>query len=159
MLSLDSRDIEILKILSSEARISKVDLAARINLSPSPCWERLKRLEKAGVIVSYRAQVSLRSVLPHVTFFVTIELERHRMESFQTFERAVKASDEITGCWALGGGFDYLLQIVTRDVDSYQRLIDGLLEQKLGLTRYYTYIVTKPVKETGILPFDALMGG
>jgi Lrp/AsnC family transcriptional regulator, regulator of ectoine-degradation genes len=157
MLSLDKRDIEILKILSSEARISKVDLANRINLSPSPCWERLRRLEKAGIIVAYRAEISLRSVLPHVTFFVTIELERHRSEYFQSFERAVKGLDEVVSCWALGGGFDYLMHIVTRDVDSYQRLIDGLLEQKLGVTRYYTYLVTKPVKDAGVLPFDALM--
>ncbi|MCB1832445.1 MAG: Lrp/AsnC ligand binding domain-containing protein, partial [Geminicoccaceae bacterium] len=57
---------------------------------------------------------------------------------FQTFERAVAARDEITACWAIGGGFDYLLQVVTRDIDSYQRLIDDLLESGAGLKRYFT---------------------
>lgn len=156
MLKLDNRDIEILKILSSEARISKADLASRINLSPSPCWERLSRLEKAGVISSYRAEISLKSIVSSVTVFVTVELEHHRSDAFQAFERAVKAKEEIVACWALGGGFDYLLHIVTRDIDSYQRLIDRLLEQPLGVARYYTYIVTKPVKEGGALPFDSL---
>lgn len=159
MLKLDSRDIEILKVLSREARISKAELASRINLSPSPCWERLNRLEKAGVIRGYRAEVSLKAVAASVTVFVTVELERHHADSFQAFERVVKARDEVVGCWALGGGFDYLLQIVTRDIDSYQRLMDLLLDQPLGLARYYTYIVTKPVKETAALPLDLLLAG
>lgn len=157
MLKLDNRDIEILKILSAEARISKAELANRINLSPTPCWERLRRLEKAGIIRSYRADISLKGIAANVTVFITVELENHRTEAFQSFEIAVKARPEIVSCWALGGGFDYLMQIVTRDIDSYQRLMDSLLEQGLGLKRYYTYIVTKPVKENGILPFDALM--
>lgn len=158
MLKLDDRDIRILKVLSREARISKAELARRINLSPSPCWERLKRLEKAGVIESYRAEISLRHVAPHVTVFVTAELERHNAETQQKFERVVLDYEEIVGCWSLGGGFDYLLQIVTRDIDSYQRLIDTLLERGLGLARYYTYVVTKPVKTGGVPPFDTLLG-
>jgi Lrp/AsnC family transcriptional regulator, regulator of ectoine-degradation genes len=158
MLKLDDRDIEILKILSAEARISKTELAGRINLSPTPCWERLRRLEKAGIIRSYRAEISLKGIASNVMVFVTVELEQHRGEAFQSFERAIRAHPEIIGCWALGGGFDYLLQIVTRDIDSYQRLIDGLLDKGLGLARYYTYVVTKPVKESGLLPFDSLLG-
>lgn len=156
MLKLDNRDIEILKILSSEARISKAELAARINLSPSPCWERLARLEKAGIIRGYKADVTLKAVTPTVTVFVTLELERHRADAFQAFERTARDIAEIVGCWALGGGLDYLLQIVTRDIDHYQRVIDRLLALPLGVGRYYTYIVTKPVKEGGVLPFDQL---
>lgn len=158
MLKLDNRDIEILKILSSEARITKAELAERINLSATPCWERLKRLEKAGIIRSYRADISLKGQVAAVTVFVTVELENHTAQAFQAFEQAARTLDEITGCWALGGGFDYLVQIVTSNIDSYQRLIDGLLERGLGLKRYYTYIVTKPVKENAPLPFDLLLG-
>ncbi|UJQ93086.1 Lrp/AsnC family transcriptional regulator [Mariluticola halotolerans] len=159
MFKLDDRDIEILKVLSAEARISKAELAKRINLSPSPCWERLKRLEAAGLINGYHAEISLKKIVPNVTVFVTVELERHKADTFQKFERAIHERAEITGCWALGGGFDYLLQIVIRDIDAYQRLIDTLLEQGLGFSRYYTYIVTKPVKTGTPLPFDALFAG
>jgi Lrp/AsnC family transcriptional regulator, regulator of ectoine-degradation genes len=158
MLKLDDRDIEILKVLAREGRISKADLARRINLSPTPCWQRLQRLEQAGVITGYRAEVSLRKVAPAVTVFVTVELERHRVEDFQHFERAVARHDEVVQCWALGGGFDYLMQVVTRDIDHYQRLMDGFLEAGLGLARYYTYVVTKPVKTGAALPFDQLLG-
>ncbi|MGE0846555.1 MAG: Lrp/AsnC family transcriptional regulator [Flavobacteriaceae bacterium] len=159
MLRLDERDIEILKVLSREGRISKAALAERISLSPSPCWERLRRLENAGIIKGYRAEVSLRKLGAHVTVFVTVELERHRAAAFDAFERAVKRHDAIVACWAIGGGFDYLLQIVTRDIDSYQRLIDALLEGGLGVARYFTYVVTKPVKTGGVPPFDEIIGG
>ncbi|MFB1026224.1 MAG: Lrp/AsnC ligand binding domain-containing protein, partial [Octadecabacter sp.] len=59
-------------------------------------------------------------------------------------------------CWALGGGYDYLLQVVTRDIDSYQRLIDAMLESRIGLSQYSTYVVTKPVKNWSGPPLDLL---
>lgn len=157
MLKLDDRDLKILKVLAREGRMSKTELADRINLSPSPAWKRLKRLEKAGVIAGYHAEIALKSVAKHVTVFVTVELERHRAENFAAFEREVAGREEIVACWALGGGLDYLLQIVSRDLDSYQRLIDSLLEQGLGLARYYTYVVTKPVKSGWVPPIERLI--
>ena len=156
-LKLDDRDIRILSILSREGRISKTDLAKRVNLTPTPCWERLRRLEAAGIIRGYQADISLKRIAPHVTVFVTVELDNHRAESFQAFERAIAGYDEIVACWALGGGFDYLLQVVARDIDASQRLIDSLLERGLGLARYYTYMVTKPVKSGSGLPFETLL--
>ena len=158
MMKLDDRDIQILKILAREGRITKAELASRINLSPSPCWERLERLRKAGIIQGFRAEFALAELAPSVTVFVTIELERHRSESFQRFERAIQRYDEVTACWALGGGRDYLLQVTTRDIDRYQRLMDGLLESGLGIERYHTYVVTKPVKSGQVPPFDILLG-
>jgi len=66
--------------------------------------------------------------------------------------------DEVVACWALGGGFDYLLQIVTRDLDSYQRLIDAMLDARIGLARYFSYVVTKPVKGPVPPPIELLFG-
>jgi Lrp/AsnC family transcriptional regulator of ectoine degradation len=155
--ALDNRDLAILRILSREGRISKTDLARRVNLSPTPCWQRLKRLEEAGIIRGYRAEIELKPLGPCLTAFVTVELESHRAHDFRTFETEMLRRDEITGCWALGGGFDYLLQVVTRDVDAYQRLIDALLRADIGLRRYFTYIVTSAVKD-GAPPFALLSG-
>lgn len=157
-LKLDDRDLKILATLSREGRLSKADLAKRVNLSPTPLWERLKRLEEVGVIRGYRAEISLKNIASHIEVFVTVELENHRSESFQAFERTVEQHEEIVSCWAIGGGFDYILHVVTRDIDSYQRLIDTLLDGKIGLSRYYTYVVTKPVKSGGALPLDSLLG-
>ncbi len=146
-LRLDDRDIAILAILSREGRISKTDLAARVNLSPTPCWERMKRLEQAGLIRGYRADIDLTGLGPHVSVFVTVELDSHRTESFQIFERTVARMDEITGCWGIGGGYDYLMQVVAPDIAAFQSLMDGLLESRAGVRRYFSYIVTKPVKD------------
>lgn len=143
---LDNRDLEILRILSREGRLSKTELARRVNLSPTPCWERLRRLEESGLIRGYRAEIELSALGPSVTIFVTVELERHRTQDFRAFEAAVENRDEVTACWALGGGFDYILQVMTKDVDTYQRFIDQLLRDDLGLARYFTYIVTSTVK-------------
>lgn len=157
-MKLDQRDIEILRVLSTEGRITKTALAERIGLSPTPCWDRLKKLEKAGLIEGYRAEINLRKLGPHVTVFVAAELADHTAASFRAFEAAVTRYDEIVACWALGGGFDYLMQIVTRDIDAYQRLIDAMLDARIGLARYFTYVVTKPVKGSGAPPFDVLLG-
>ena len=146
MLKLDERDLKILSILSREGRISKAELARRVNLSAAPAWERLKRLEDSGLITGYHAQIALRKLASHVTVFMAAELEGHRVTDFQLFERTLAPLDEVIACWAVGGGFDYILQIVTRDIDSYQRLVDHLLEARVGLARYFTYVVTKPVK-------------
>lgn len=156
MLKLDDRDLKILSILRREGRISKAALAEKVNLTAAPCWERLRRLERAGVIKGYHAEISLRKIGPHLVIFMAAELEGHRAENFQLFEHRISSVDEIVGCWAVGGGFDYILQIVTRDIDSYQRLVDRLLESRVGLMRYFTYVVTKPVKQSSSLPLDQL---
>ncbi|MCL3881201.1 Lrp/AsnC family transcriptional regulator [Marivita sp. GX14005] len=145
---LDRLDLELLSILARNGRIAKSELARKVGLGPTSCWERLQRLEEIGAISGYRADVSLRALGPSVTVFVTVELGEHRSSSFDRFEREIARHDEIIGCWALGGGFDYLVQVVTRDIDSYQALMDTVLEQRAGVARYFSYIVTKPVKAT-----------
>lgn len=146
--ALDNRDIAILTTLMREGRITKAELARRVNLSPTPCWDRLNRLERAGLIRFYRAEIALQRLAPHVVIFVTVELDRHKAEDFRHFERAVASLDEITDCWSLGGGFDYLLKVVTTDIAAYQALMDGLLDRRAGVKRYFTYIVTKHVKDS-----------
>ncbi len=147
--SLDARDLRILQILAREGRISKTELARRVNLTPTPCWARLKRLEDAGLIVGYRAEIALAALAPHVTVFVLAELESHQAADFHRFEATLAAEAEVVACWAIGGGFDYLLQVVARDIARYQDLIDDLLARQIGLKRYFTYVVTKAVKADG----------
>ncbi len=154
---LDDRDIAILATLCREGRIAKTELAARVNLSPTPCWDRMKRLEQAGLIRGYRAEIDLAMLGAHVQVFVTVELESHRAESFQIFERTIARIDEITGCWAIGGGYDYLMQVIAADIAAFQALMDTLLDSRAGVRRYYSYVVTKPVKD--LPPVTALLKG
>jgi len=159
LLKLDDRDLKILSVLSTEGRLPKADLARKVNLTPTPLWERLKRLEDAGVIRGYRAEIALAKIAPHVEVFVTVELEGHTPAHFRTFEAAIARFDAITAAWSLGGGIDYLLHVVARDIDAYQRLIDTLLQSRAGIVRYFTYIVTKAVKTPGAPPFAELLDG
>jgi Lrp/AsnC family transcriptional regulator of ectoine degradation len=154
-LKLDERDLRILAILQTEGRITKTELAERVNLSPTPCWSRLKRLEKIGLIEGYRAKIALKR-FGLTMVFMEAELESHRATDFARFEAEMKQVPEITGCWSVGGGIDYLIQVMVRDVDAYQRLVDRLLDSGIGLKRYYTYVVTKAIKEDSPAPLDRL---
>jgi len=146
-LRLDRYDIKILQILSKEGRITKSSLAEEINLSVSPCWERVKKLEEAGIIEGYGARINLDSLMKRSPVMLEISLKQHIAKTFEKFEATVKNCDEVVECYATGGGVDYILRIMCESIDQYQRIIDSWLIADLGIERYYTYIVTKTVKQ------------
>ena len=156
MLRLDSTDLKILAVLQKEGRITKAALADRVNLTATPCWERLKRMEKAGVISGYGARLSMKALGPVSVIFMAAEIENHRSEDFRRFEQAILDNDHVTGCWAVGGGIDYLLRIVAKDVESYQLMVDEMLSSDIGLKRYYSYIMTKAIKEGPDFPLSLI---
>jgi len=144
--ALDRVDVRILAALQRNGRISKVELAKLVNLSASACLERMRRLEKKKFILSYHANINLGAVMPIQMFLTEITLGGHRAVDFCTFERCIEKVPQIIECHALGGGIDYLLKVVASDVPAYQSLIDDLLNQEIGVERYFTYVVTKVVK-------------
>ena len=146
-MKLDRYDLKILEILTRDGRITKSKLAEAINLSVSPCWERVRRLEKAGVIEGYSARINPDALVRRTPVWVQIELKQHNAESFARFEALVHATPEVTECVAVGGGVDYLMKVEADSVDAYQRLIDHWLTSDVGIERYFTYIVTKMVKQ------------
>src|SRR3546814_17856407 len=97
-MKLDNRDLQILTILQAEGRITKSELAARVSLSPAACWDRLKRLDQAGFIRGYHAEVALEKIAPASQFLVQIELESNQTGAFQRFENAVSAIPPVTRC-------------------------------------------------------------
>jgi len=143
---LDRHDIAILSTLQSDGRITKARLAEKAGLSPTPAWTRLRRLEQAGLIESYGARVALRRLTPVTEVIVEVTLANHRSADFRIFEDAIRDTPQVTVCDATGGGVDYIMRLVVRDVDAYQRLMDRLLDSGIGIERYFGYIVTKPVK-------------
>lgn len=153
---LDAVDLRILAEVQREGRITKLALAERVGLSPTPCWNRLKRLEDEGLIAGYHARISPKKVGPIAVVFMEVTLANHRQNDFDRFETAARAVPEIVGCWSLGGGIDYLLKVVARDIDAYQRLVDRLLDRNIGIDKYFTYIVTREVKDGRDLPIDRL---
>ncbi len=156
-MKLDAIDLRILEAVQQDGRITKLALAEKAGLSPTPCWMRLRKLEKAGIITGYHARVAVRRVAPVASVMMEVTLGNHRQADFERFERAVAAVPEITACWSVGGGVDYILKIVAADIDAYQRLVDGLLDRELGIDRYFSYIVTKTIKDETVLPLAALL--
>ncbi|MEI5680580.1 MULTISPECIES: Lrp/AsnC family transcriptional regulator [unclassified Mesorhizobium] len=156
-MKLDPIDLRILDAIQRDGRITKLALAERVGLSPTPCWMRLRKLEKAGIVTGYHARLAMRLVAPVATVLMEVTLGAHRQADFDRFERAIRDIPEIIACWSVGGGVDYVLKVMARDIDAYQRLVDGLLERELGIDRYFTYIVIKTVKEETALPLQELL--
>lgn len=151
MTKLDSYDLKILSVLQRDGRISKVKLAEAVHLSPSSTWERLRRLEEAGVIAGYHARLDERKLdaalgRNRVRVIVEITLGLHRQTHFDLFENAIKAAPEVIECHATGGGIDYVMTVLSDSVDAYQCFMDSLLNADVGIDRYFSYIVTKPIK-------------
>jgi Lrp/AsnC family transcriptional regulator, regulator of ectoine-degradation genes len=146
VLKLDRYDIAILRVLARDGRITKSRLAEEVNLSISPTWERVRKLEESGVIKGYRAELDWVGVINANRIVVEVTLARHTEQDMRRFEEVMQAAPEVVQCYATGGGVDYVLHVVSRDINHYQRFIDSLLMSELGIERYFTYIVTKVVK-------------
>jgi len=146
VIKLDRYDLAILRLLERDGRITKSKLAEAVNLSISPAWERVRKLEESGVIRGYRADVDWIGTFSASRIVVEVTLSRHTAADMRRFEDRVAAAPEVAQCYATGGGVDYVLHVVARDIDHYQRFIDALLMEDLGIERYFTYIVTKVVK-------------
>lgn len=155
--ALDATDIRILSALQKHGPLSKSRLSDAVNLSPTPCWARVSKLRKAGVIRGYRADIALDTIVDVTQVVVTVSLESHHKSDFERFEARVAATPEITECIATGGGTDYVLKVVARSLEGFQTLMDALLSENLGIDRYMTYIVTREIK-AGQPDLDYLLG-
>jgi Lrp/AsnC family transcriptional regulator of ectoine degradation len=154
---LDPIDLKILDAIQRDGRITKLALAEQVGLSPTPCWMRLRKLEKAGIVSGYHAKIAMRVVAPVATVLMEVTLANHRQADFDRFERVIRDIPEIVACWSVGGGVDYVLKVMARDIDAYQRVVDGLLEREIGIDRYFTYVVIKTVKDDIALPVAHLL--
>ena len=156
MYKLDERDIQILSILQEEGRITKTALADRLNLSLTPSWDRLQRLEEEGIIESYGARLSSPFLKNFHLVITEVELESHKEGEFARFEDAIMGFDEVLSCWSVGGGLDYILKVLVKDVSDYQDFLKRVLKANIGLRRYFSYAVLDRIKDTEIVP-DSLI--
>lgn len=144
--SLDATDIRILSAVQAHGKLSKTKLSELINLSPTPCWDRLNRLEAAGFIRGYHADIALDRIGDFTKVIVTVSLTNHRKADFDRFETSIRKLDEVVECVATGGGMDYIIKVVSSGLAEFQALMDTLLAAELGIDRYMTYIVTREIK-------------
>ena len=151
---LDRIDLLILDTLQKDGRISNSDLAKRINLSASPCLERVKRLEKAKYIERYGAFLNASKLKYGMTAFIQVTLDRTTANIFNTFKAQVIGIKEVAECHMVAGGFDYLLKIRFENMEAYRALL-GMIVELPGVSQTHTYIVMEHVKSySGVPIFD-----
>ncbi len=155
-LKLDAIDRRILAALQRDARLTNVQLADEIGLSPSPCLRRVKILEEAGVIAGYRATLDRGGVGLGLTVFVGIKVERHHDKEAEAFKAAVKALPEVVSCHLVSGESDFLLQVVVPDLAGYERILLGTLLKLPGVADIRSNFAIQTVKAEGLLPLGHL---
>ncbi len=147
-LSLDAIDKRILEELQNNARISNIELSKRINLSPTPCLERVKRLENAKVIQGYHAIICPIKTNTSLLVFMEVTLEKTNNEVFKQFADRVRNYSEILECHMIAGGFDYLLKLRFSDIQQYREFLGKSLGTLPFVSLTQTHIVSEEVKDT-----------
>lgn len=156
---LDARDLQIVRALQDDGRLSNLDLAQRVNLSPSPCLRRVRLLEEAGVIRGYSADVDPRALGLNVTAFIRITLTRHDREAVARFESRVRDIDEILDCHLLTGEADYLLRVMVPDLEAYEGFVRNRLHAIPGIASITTSLVYGTVKSSRVFPLALVRPG
>ncbi len=157
-MKLDSIDHKILAALQADGRLSNVELAERVGLSPSPCLRRVRLLEEAGVINRYVALVDQRAVGLPVSVFISIKLERQHEEDLDKFEAEVSGYPEVLECYLMTGSRDYLLRVATRDLSAYERFLKTKLTRVENVASIESSFALKQVKYTNSLPLETTGG-
>ena len=156
---LDRIDISILAELQRNGRITNVELSELVHLSPSPCLARVKRLQKAGYISGYAAQIDVAKLGETLTVFTEFTLKSHRQIDFARFQETLEKIDSCIECHLISGGYDYLAKFVTAGIADYQNIIEMLIDQNIGIDRYFSYVVMKSPFVKTQLPLTRLFTG
>ncbi|MDA0305114.1 MAG: Lrp/AsnC family transcriptional regulator [Proteobacteria bacterium] len=156
--SLDAIDRKILETLQNDARIRNVELAERVGLSPSPCLRRVGMLEKKGIIKGYATLVDAKAAGLPVSVFVSVTLEKQVKKALGTFEKRINACPEVMECYLMTGDADYLLRVVTSDLDAYERFLIDQLTRIPGVASIKSSFALKQVAYKTALPLAALEG-
>ncbi len=148
---MDKIDRQLLHLIQKDATLTTAELADQVGLSASPCARRLKRLEQEGVISGYRAMISRGAVGIAMTVFVEVSLNNHQASSIDEFETAIVDMDEVISCHVVSGAYDYLLEVVSKDLPGYESFTRKL--QRLeNVKDIHTHLVIRQVKGNGCLP-------
>jgi Lrp/AsnC family transcriptional regulator, leucine-responsive regulatory protein len=149
---LDATDRLILGELQLDGKLSNVELAARVHLSPSACLRRVKRLEEEGVIAHYAALLNPKAVGQHGTSFTIINLETMSTALLEAFEQAIRDQPQILDCYYVAGANDYLIRFSYRDAEDLERFHTEVLMRLPGVERSNSMLVLRTVKKTTALP-------
>ncbi|AQT75242.1 MULTISPECIES: Lrp/AsnC family transcriptional regulator [Streptomyces] len=152
---MDAVDLQIIRELQTDGRLSNQELADRVRLSPSPCLRRVRRLEEAGLIRGYTAMVDQVAYGLPVTVFVRIRLERHTAQAVRLFEEHVAGIEHIQDCYLMAGSSDYLLRVVIEDLEAYEALVRHRIHAIPGIASIESSFAYGSVKQSRTYPKPA----
>lgn len=152
MIDVDGRDRAILRALQKDGRLSNLDLAAEVGLSPSACLRRVKALEDCGLIAGYAMLLDPKAAGLPGNAFVSISLDQQGRQALDRFEEAVRDIPEVIACYLIAGQADYLLQVAYRDSADFERIHSEILTQLPGVVRVQSTLALRTVKRTTALP-------
>lgn len=153
---LDAIDRRIVAALQADGRLSNVDLAEKVGLSPSPCLRRVNRLERDGYIESYRAMLGRKRIGLGLSVFVGVKIDGHADDRATTFEEEVVAFPEVIACHMISGEADYMLEVTVPDLDAYQRFLVGKLLNLPLVREVRSNIAIQTLKTGAPLPLGHL---
>ncbi|MBP2558212.1 Lrp/AsnC family leucine-responsive transcriptional regulator [Neorhizobium galegae] len=152
MKDIDRLDRKILRALQKEGRLSNLELADRVSLSPTATAERVKRLTREGYITGYSALLSPEKLGRSLLVFVQVKLDRTTPDVFDAFAAAVKRSDDVMECHMVAGGFDYLVKARVAGMEAYRQFLSEVILPLPGVRETHTYAVMEEIKGTGYIP-------
>ena len=148
MKKLDTIDLKILDELQRDGRLSNVALAKIVGLSPTPCAERVRALEAAGVIAGYAARLDAQRLDLGLLVFIEIAIDRTSQDAFDQFASAITRIPQVQECHMVAGGFDYLVKVRVADMAAYRAFLGEVLSKVPGIRETHTYAVMERVKES-----------
>lgn len=144
--ALDKIDLNILRYLQKDGRLSNVKLAQLVNLSPTPCLERVRRLEKEGYIRGYVALLDAKLLDAALVSFIEVSLDRTTTQALDKFRDEIMRMEEVQECHMVAGGFDYLIKVRTRDMEHYRKFLGEKLSVIEEISTTHTYVVMEEIK-------------
>ena len=150
--SLDRIDRKILRAVQDDGRLTNLQLAEKISLSPTATAERLKRLTRDGYIVGYLAMLSPEKLDLGMLVYVEVKLDRTTPEVFDEFAKAIRKADEVMECHMVAGGFDYLIKARVQGMETYRSFLSDVILSLPGIRETHTYAVMEEIKNTDKLP-------
>jgi Lrp/AsnC family transcriptional regulator len=151
---LAKQDIEILKLLQKDASLSTGAIAERINISQSPCWRRINRLEQEGIIKHKVAVLDRAALGMDVVVFATINLTGTGRQNLEAFEREIVRHPEVVECYTMTGIWDYMLKIVTKDIRHYETFVRHTLTESPAIRELHSHMAVTEIKNTTEMPLD-----
>ena len=152
MKALDAIDLAILAALQRDGRMPNVALARAVGLSPTPCGERVRALEAAGIIRGYAADLDAERLGLGLTVFIEVAIDRTSEDAFGRFRQAMLAIPQVQACHMVAGGFDYLVKTRVADIAAYRKFLGNVLLALPGVKETRTYAVMEEVKTDQLLP-------